>query len=285
MQAKQTLDRWRERICFRYLPRCMDWLIHLSTYQARRRLRSAPLKVLMDVNIFAHGVTHETQWVSTGYSSLWRTELGYFARVPVHARDCSTDLYRSVEFLPSIAHLARLGFIALKTSTELKAEEYRLSPARLHGGGVYDYNIFHDIRPDNLDPLPFGGYTMEELSGKKHQRARLDTSRDPLYRSLVAHLEQRRSQDAWHLRTAEAHDCFCFLTMDFELLKKFEEVRDREPFTSLRTKLMTPQMLGEFLRLHPIPSYFLSYHGASFPVRPDLNQPGSRRYHWPNKQS
>lgn len=285
MTTKQAWHRWRERICFRYVPPFMNWLIHLSTYEARRKLRRAPLKVLIDVNVFAHGVTHETQWVHTGYSGEWQTELGHFARVPVHARDCSTDLYRNVEFLPSVAHLARRGFIALKTSTELKAEEYRLTPARLLGGGLYDHNVFQDIRPASLDALPLGGYTLHELSSKKHQRARLDASDDPLYRNLVSQLGQKRSQDAWHLRTAEANGCFCFLTMDFDLVDKFEDVRHLEPFASLGTKLMTPETLGEYLSLRPIPPYFLSYHGASFPVRPDLNQPGSRRYDWTKNQS
>jgi hypothetical protein len=283
-RTKQTWHRWRERVCFRYLPTFVNGLIHLSTYQARGLLRLSPLKVLVDVNVFAHGVTHETQWVSTGYSDVWQTELGYLARVPVHAPDCATDLYRNVQLLPGIAHLARLGFIAMKTSTELRAEEYRLAPARLQGGSYYDYNVFQGIRPQSLDTLPFGGYTFEELSSKNHQRARLDASTDPLYQSLLTHLEQKRSQDAWHLRTAEAHDCFCFLTMDFDLINRFEEVKHLEPFTSLRTKLMTPEALGKYLRLHPIPPRVLSYNGASFPVRPDLNQPGSRRYDWPKKR-
>lgn len=267
------------------LPPVVDWLIHLSTYRARQHLAHAPLDVLVDVNVFAHGVTHETQWITTSHSAAWDTPLGYLARVPVHASDCTADIYQSVQILPGIAHLARRGFLALKTSTELKAEEYRLSAARLIGGGFYDYSVFRGVRAESLDALPLGGYTFEELSGKKHQRDRLNASSDPMYRAMVDLLGRKNSQDAWHIRTAEAHGCFCFLTMDLGLLEDFDKVKHLEPFASLKTKLMTPKAFGEHFGLTPIPTIFLSYHGASFPVRPDLSQPGNNRIKWSKKSA
>jgi len=61
------------------------------------------------------------------------------------------------------------------------------------------------------------------------------------------------------------------------LLDAVGKVRHLQPFVSLRTKILTPKMFGEHFALVPIHTKLLSYHGASFPVRPDLNQPNSRR--------
>jgi hypothetical protein len=73
--------------------------------------------------------------------------------------------------------------------------------------------------------------------------------------------------------------------MDFDLLERIGKVQHLEPFVSLKTKVIAPIALCEYLGLTPIPTTFLSYHSASFPVRPDLHQPGSRRVDWPKKQA
>lgn len=272
-----------EHLRFQYLPPIVDGLIHLSTYQARLKLSHAPLAVLMDTNVLAHGVTHETQWVPRGYSSEFGMPLGNFARVPVHAPDNTSEEYSNVRYLPGIAHLARRGLVLLNTSIELQAEERRLSAARLVGGGYYDYSVFRGVRRRCVDSLPCGTYDFADLSNAKQQRARLDASDDPLFQALVALLGRKNSQDAWHIRTAETYECFCFLTMDFALLELAGKLKHFEPFASLKTRLLTPQMLGEHLCLTPIPTNFLSYHDASFPVRADLSQPGNKRIKWSNK--
>lgn len=204
-----------------------------------------------------------------------------FTPIPVHSTTCSTDTYKSVLYLPGIAHLAKGGYLRLKTSTELRSEEYRLSPARLLGGGYYDYSLFRGVRTESLDFFPFGRFgSLSELASKDLQRARLSASDDVLYRGLLAHLKPRMSQDAWHIRTAEMRGCYCFLTMDFDLLRTVEKVRHLEPYRSLRTKVLSPEQFGKSLKLNPIPAMFFSYHDASFPVRPDLHQPGSQRAKW-----
>lgn len=275
----------RERLCFRFLPPVVDWLVDLSTWHARSTLSRRPLDVLIDVNVFAHAVTHETQWIQTGSSAEWDVPLGYMARVPVHASDCTTRVYNSVKYLPGIARLAKGDVLQLKTSVELRAEEYRLSAARLYGGGGYDYSLLREAQTKSVDTTPFGGYSIQDLADKRLQRARLDTSGDALYRALVGHLKQKRSQDAWHIRTAEAHGCFCFLTMDFDLLDAIDAVKHLGPFPSLKTKVMSPEQLGKHLQLTPIPPIFFSYHDASYPVRPDLHQPDSKRFDWKSTQT
>lgn len=285
MKLHHRWHAWTEHLRFRYLPSVVDYLVHLSTYQARVKLKGAPLTVLVDTNVIAHGVTHETQWVSTGYSSLWNIPLGYAARVPVHAPTSTSPEYLSVRYLPGIAHLANRRFLLLKTSAELQVEEGRLSAARLNGGDVFDYSVFDRVERERMDSLPPGTYDYSDVFGAKQQRARLNASNDPLYRALLDCLGQKNSQDAWHIRTAEAHGCFCFLTMDFTLLRTVAPHQHREPFSSLKTRLMTPQTLGEYLALTPIPTKFFSYHRASFPVRPDLHQPGSERIKRQKKRS
>lgn len=283
MKLHHRWHAWTEHLRFRYLPSIVDYLVHLSTYQARVKLKGAPLTVLVDTNVIAHSVTHETQWISEGYSSFWNIPLGYAARVPVHAPTCTSPEYPSVRYLSGIAHLANRRFLLLKTSAELQAEEGRLSAARLNGGGIFDHSVFDRVERELIDFLPPGTYGHSDFFGEKQQRARLNASTDPLYRALLDCLGQKNSQDAWHIRTAEAHGCFCFLTMDFTLLKAVAPHQHREPFSSLKTRLMTPQTLGEYLALTPIPTNMFSYHRASFPVRPDLHQPGSKRIKWQRK--
>ena len=65
--------------------------------------------------------------------------------------------------------------------------------------------------------------------------------------------------------------------MDFDLLEAIDKVRHLEPFLALQTKVMSPEQLGKLLKLQPVSSNLLSYHNASYPVRPDLSQPNNRR--------
>ena len=274
-------ERWSERLRYRFVPPFVDWLVHLSTYQARVTLQRAPMCVLVDTNVFTHSVTHETQWVAEGYSEQWKRPLGRFARVPVHALDCNSEDSNNVRYLPSIAYLAKRGFLKLKTSTELMVERHRLSAAWVNGGGHYDYSVFRGVKVECFDRLPLGSYTFTDLSDRHLQRARLKASDDPRFQAIVAQLGQGNSQDAWHIRTAEAHGCFCFLTMDFKLLKRVGKKQLLEPFKSLRTKIMTPEALGKHLGLKPIPTHFFSYHDASFPLRDDLSRSDDQRFQWP----
>lgn len=274
---KEQLRLWKEQLCYRYLPSLVDWMVHHSTCRARMRLKRQPLTILLDTNILPYGVTHETQWVSAGRSEQWPVELGQYVRVPVHAHDKRSAEYRNVCHLIGIAHLARCGMLTLKTSSELMTESYRLSAARVFGGGYYDYGVFKGLTIESVDTWPGGFLDLADIADKKQQRARLSASTDPLYERLVELLGPANSQDAWHIRTAEGHACHCLLTMDFKLLRAIDAVRQLEPFPSLKTKVMTPEALGKELGLVPVPTVLLSYHDASFPVRPDLFQPDSKR--------
>ena len=106
---------------------------------------------------------------------------------------------------------------------------------------------------------------------------RLAQSTDPLFRSLVSQLGPTNSQDAWHIRTAEVNGMFCFLTMDFSLLKTLQARSTTDPVRSLKTKVMTPEQLGNYLWLAPVNPVLLSYEDGNSPIRPDLHWPDSKR--------
>jgi hypothetical protein len=278
--------RWRavkERLRFRYFPRIVDWLIHLSTYQARLTLqKTGPITILVDNTVLGHGITHETAWVSTGTKKWGRLDVdtGYAARIPVHSIEDESATYNDVKFLPGIASLARRGSIILRTSAELSNERFSQPSGRFSGYGWFDYNIFGKIRMESVDGLAFptmGPSYLNLPNAVQQQRSRLDRSQAVLYRALVDRLGPKNSQDAWHIRTAEIYGLFCFLTMDFKLIRNVRARSGQEPLKSLHTKVMTPSELGKYLRLVPISPRVLSYHDASFFVRSDLNWPESQR--------
>jgi hypothetical protein len=277
---------WRsaiERFKFKHGPSAAEQVLSLSTYLARLRLRrSEPLSILVDNTVLFHSVTHETAWVPPG-TAKWgphEIETGYAARIPVRPQDSTSREYRNIRYLAGIAHLARLGWLPLRTSGELQVEQFKQPVGRFRGYGCYDNSLFADIRMERIDDLPpmtFGPRWMNLPSLEDEQRERLARSTDPLYLDLVKVLGPRNSQDAWHIRTAEIHGMYCFLTMDFNLCKNIEERQYQEPVRSLRTRVMTPVQLGKHLWLLPVNPRLLSYNDASYPVRADLHWPEAKR--------
>ena len=291
-----------ERFRFKYVPRYANWVVNCSTLRAQLSLKqSSPIKVLVDNNVFAHGVTHETTWIATGMSEMFPgQELGYAARIPIHAENDESDDYEDIQYLAGIAHLARLGFVRLMTSTELFAEKDLQPIGRYRGYGYFDYNIFENIEIQSVDGYHLPDFRDQEFfrnnptinkvvyfndidpfdmhgNSKKDQQARLKKSTCSLYKGLVALLGRKNNLDAWHIRTAESHGMFCFLTMDRKLLVNFRQKKNKTPISSLQTQLLTPAELGCYLRLLRISPTILSYNDASFFVRSDLCSPDSKR--------
>lgn len=270
-----------QRLRFTYSPVAAHWIAWLATFRARAKLsRACPLSLLVDSTVLFHSITHETAWVSTDPAQRGREQggTGYFARVPVRPESDESEMHREVKYLATIAYLARTGYLSLKTSAELLAEQHRQRAGRYMGNGVYDFNLLSGIRISSLDGFPMrarrrrGGQDSAE-----QQRARISSSTDQLYLALVKVLGPKNSQDAWHIRTAEVHGQYCLLTMDGPLLKNFKGRRGQEPIRSLQTKLLSPSDLGKELGVVPLPPRLFSYDGASFPVRPDLPLAAGRR--------
>lgn len=241
------------------------------------------MSILVDNTVVFHAVAHETAWVSTG-TAQWgphQVDTGYSARISVRCRHDASREYRNVRYLPGIAHLARAGYLSLMTSAELIEERFRQPIGRYAGYGLFDDSLFAGIEMKSVDGLEeavIGPRWMNLPSSADQQRARLARSNDQLYLGLVRQLGTGNTQDAWHIRTAELHGHFCFLTMDFALCKNFDSRRGQEPIRSLRTRVMTPLELGEYLGLFPLHPSLFSYTDASYPVRADLSWPDGKRH-------
>lgn len=278
-------SQYVEHLRFRYGPRAANWLIHLSTYRARRDLKvTGPIGVLVDNTVLDHATTHETAWVSTGKKQ-WgdqTIQTGYAARIPVHAADSPAREYEHIRYLPGLISLQRAGCVTLHSSAELQSEQFYQPTGRFRGYGYSDYNLFSGTPLESIDGHVFphlGPSWMNLPDSREQQRQRLQAKemKDPEYASLVAVLGRKNSQDAWHIRTAEKFGLFCFLTMDFKLIETLAAQRNSPRIRALKTSIMTPAELGQRLGLIPIAPHILSYTDASFPVRSDLSWPDGKR--------
>ena len=123
-------------------------VVSLSTLPARLKLSTrTPLRILVDNTVLFHGITHETAWISMGKTKWGAHEVdtGYSARIPVRAPDRGSREYRSIRYLPGIAHLARAGRLQLMTSGELEVEQDYQPIGRFRGYGYFDLNIFRNV--------------------------------------------------------------------------------------------------------------------------------------------
>lgn len=166
------------------------------------------------------------------------------------------------------------------TSAELQDELYRQPSGRFRGYGSFDHSLLSRITMESVDGHAIG-VTGPRWMGlpnhKDQQQARLASRDDPLYLALVSIMGQKNNLDAWHIFTAERHGMNCFLTMDFKLEKLAKANAHREPFRSLKTRIITPKDFGTELGLMPINPVIFSYHGASWFVRADLHWPDNKR--------
>lgn len=273
-----------ERLRCRLYPKVAEYRLNRSTKNARRILgENGPLRVLIDNSVLANAVTHETQWIKTGKAP-WGDGIrgtGYAARVPVHWGQSDSFIFGQVCYLPGIACLANAGLIELYQSAELRSERDRQPIGLYRGYSWLDYSIFGSANIPSVD-----GDVCEIMTGwppkgpgdwAREQRARLESSGDPLYTQILSLLPAKSNQDAWHIRTAERHGLFCFLTMDRKLLATCHSQRKKEPFKSLKTKILSPQDFAAVLGIQRVPPRLLSYNDSSFFVRADLTMPGNKR--------
>lgn len=267
-----------ERLRFRLMPRVARFTLDRATREVRQTLDAErPLSILVDNTILDIAVTHEGKWVK-------HSRGGYVARVPVYGRGNTSYRHRQASYLTGIAHLTRLGLIRLHQSAELREEQFRQPTGRYRGYGYADYSLFHGLEMESIDGWTFstmGPSWMNLPSQEEQQRDRIRQSDDALFQGLYGLLQQQLgqkcSQDAWHIRTAERHGLFCFLTTDSSLLKACKSLARKEPLRSLTTRVMTPEELGLHLGISPVKPYLLSYNDADWIVRMDHTMPEERR--------
>ncbi len=262
---------------FKCRPALVDVCVKWSTRKSRTICSpSNPLTILINNEVFSNAVTHDSAWISTGYS----------ARVPVHDPMNDAHDYRDLKHLAGIAHLAKTGSLRLRTSAHLLAERYYQPSGRFRGYGYEDLNLLGRVELEPIDAwLPSeldGGqsswpYTRESLP--EH----IERIGDDRYRQLRDCLGPKNSQDAWHIRTAEKYGAFCFLTMDYSLLKAIESQKGHAAIKSLATRVWTPRQLGNYLRLSEISPVLMSYHDGDAPVRRDIHMPNQERAKYPRR--
>lgn len=279
----KTVRGLKSRFMFQLLPRVVDFVTSIAMTRASRRLKAADVRrLLIDNTVLAHSVTHETAWVDTGKAHWGDIEIdtGYAARIPVHDDRDEREVVRSVRYLPGIANLARRGLIVLLTSHELQDEQWTQPSGRFRGYGLYDFSLFGDLKLETIiDPdysVVFGSH-LGFPSLEEQRKKRLDSKTDSLFRQLVSVLGPNNSQDAWHIATAERNGCYCFLTMDFKLIRNVRAQARNVIIQGLRTKVLTPEEFGREFRIIPIPPRLFSYHNASYPVEHETNWRESKR--------
>ena len=279
-KAERLIQRLIDNLPYRYKAKFVNWLLQLSTHRARSKLaRSGPITVLIDNSVLGHGSTHETievmqkiNWPPGGEHG----EVPIIYRAPIDfTKKDRESVCQNIRYLPGIAHLARLGFLTLRTSCELLSERNHQPIGRFQGKkGSFDYWLFENINIESVDGYDVPDFDSEYYSNnptvdkfiystdidplgmypenKQKQRDRISRSNDPLYRGLARILPQKANLDAWHIRTAEVHGLFCFLTMDFKLRNIIEQKKKKEPISSLRTMVLTPKEFGQHIGLWPI---------------------------------
>lgn len=277
-------QRKLEQLRFHYGPRIAQWMIKASTWRARKKLsKTEPIGILLDSNIFGHATTHKTTWISTGQKQ-WcgqTIDTGYAARVPLYTIDSNDKNYIETRYLPGIISLFQEGYLKFHDSAELQAERFPHPAGRYRGSGWFDLNLFTGVDIGSIDgiSLPHPGSSWMNLANStKQQEDRLHSyaQEDPEYATLLEVLGAKNSQDAWHIRTAELHGLFCFLTMDRKLIRTLKSQAGSKRLKDLKTRVMTPATFGDYIGLLPIMPHVLSYSNASFPVRSDLSWPGKK---------
>lgn len=271
------------KLRFEYLPRWVDYLTVIATRQASKKLAAAGMqRLLVDNTVLAHGVTHETAWISTG-KTRWggdEEDTGYAARIPVHDDRDQSDVARSVRYLPGIVSLAQRGYLTLATSSELQDEQWTQPIGRFKGYGYFDLSLFGSVAFDVIEDPQYSVVFGESIGfpGVREQRSRrLSAKEDPLYRQILSVLGTSNSQDAWHIVTSERNDCYCFLTMDFSLIRSVRAQAKNKAIEALMTRVLSPEEFGREFSITPISPKLFSYHRASFPVAHYNNWPDSKR--------
>jgi hypothetical protein len=277
------MHRLKGRFLYRVLPHLVDFLTNIAVYKSAKNLKNKNVVLLIDNTVIAHSITHETAWINTGTARWGNSEVdtGCTARIPVHAYDDNSREARSVKYLPGIAHLAKRSIIKLVTSPELKDEQWTQPNGRYRGYGIFDYSLFKKSKVEILKDPEYSMVIAPSYFGvpsmKDQRKKRMEDKNDPLYKSLVAVLGHKNSQDAWHITTAERNGCYCFLTMDFKLIKNVNAQANNPSIKSLKTKIMSPEDFGMVFGIPPISPRLYSYHDADCLVRHDLNWPDSKR--------
>lgn len=278
---KALRNRFSKRTLF---PIYTNKLLHISTFSARLKIKKKQrLRILIDNSVIAHSVTHEDAWIDTDYDKELKMNFGYRARVPVHSANYDSKEKRSIDYLAGIYYLAEKGYLDIFISNELQDEQLTQPGSRYsdNGNGLFGYSLIKIMKNNPIKLLNNPNYRLtigrHFPSIKEQREKRLSAVNDKTYLGLLVALGKRNSQDAYHIYTAESNNIYCFLTMDFKLIKAIQSQNGHPAIKSLKTKIISPEELGKELSLVKLPPIMFSYHDSSFFVEPSMNLIGSKR--------
>ncbi len=277
MFIKQKLYNLQSRFLYSIYPKIIDKYLQYANYFAIRKLKQAKAKtILVDSTIIHNAITHRTGWVSTG-GQMWGEESidsGRLSRIPIDKKFQQKD-WGSIKYLPSIAYLEKNNILILCDSDELKDEQECHPSNRFRPTGWMDYSLFQDVKFKTIKDItyPVVINSWQNINHKNERKNRLEKNQknNSLYQSLVEILGVKNSQDAWHITVANDNNCYCFLTMDYSLIRSIESQKGHIAIKSLKTKVMTPETFAKTFSLAQLHYKHLSYHDASFFVEPNLS--------------
>lgn len=283
VNIRKAISSIKGRFLYSAFPGFVDFLTTVAMIPAARKLSKGKIgRILIDNTLLGHGITHETAWLDTGKAQWGDVEIdtGYAVRIPVHSEQDNSREARSVRCLPGIVNLTKRGLITLATSSELQDEQLPHPKGRYAGYGIFDYSVFQGLPIEAIEDQEYSVIISPSPgvpSLKEQRHKRLNKKTDPLYLDLVKVLGQNNSQDAWHIYTAERNECYCFLTMDFALIRNVRAQAGNKIIRSLRTKIITPEEFGREFSVTPLSPRLFSFHGATFPVLVMSNRVDSKR--------
>ncbi|WP_162939436.1 hypothetical protein [Neorhizobium sp. NCHU2750] len=197
--------------------------------------------------------------------------------------DDQSDVAKSVRFLPAITALARKKIVKLYSSSELRDETWTQPSGRYQGYEIYDYSLFSGVEIETVKDrnyfMMMGPSSMGFPSLVDQRKSRMSISQnvDPIFLGLVDALGEKSSQDCYHIAFAEKNNTYCFLTMDFKLIRNLNSRRKHPVVANLKTKILSPYEFGTRFQLTPFSTRLFSHHKASFPVAWWENWPKSGR--------
>lgn len=273
-------------IRYKILPPLVDVLVNLSISNLKDNIhKNNATRILIDTNIYDAAIIQETAWIGTGINNWGDTHqinTGYTARIPVYDDNDTSKAVQSIKYLPGIFALSSKNILTLFDSPELEDERFTQPVGRFKGYGFYDYSLIEKAKIEKLKDNEYY-WTMapsflKTPSLTEQRKSRLEKKRKhPLYNELVKTLGEKNSQDAWHIFTAETNSCYCFLTMDFSLIKNIKSQKGSKVIKNLKTKIITPEDFGIEFGIRPISPRLFAYHKASFPVLHNQNWRNSKR--------
>lgn len=219
-----------------------QWVHRLSlwgaTYQASKQLDgNAPIRVLIDNSVLAHGRIFSSYWFDTGPKKwgAFTAGAGYADPGLTYSPESDPRVFEQTRFLPAISHLAKQGRLELLTSFELRNEQVFQPAGRFSMYGYYDHNLFEGLTLRCIDCKEVESYDWQEKP-----QDRLRSSEDQPFRGIVDLIGEKNNVDAWHIHTAEIHGVDYFLHIDFSLDEEMRKNRKKNPIATLRTRVVLP---------------------------------------------